>query len=141
MADTGSCHPYSVSAMTHTLEDLKARRTQASSRPKAATILWLKKLDEQGIAPPHHLFGDYPHVLDKIAAAWGCAPAMTELMEKDLLVDNRGGRAGFPFRVLMDIQALYNTHKARYTVGEPLPRGWDQVVLRRREVQFSDAAG
>lgn len=127
--------------MTQTLEDLKARRTQASSRLKAATILWLKKLDELGVAQPHHLFGDYPHVLDKIAAAWGCVPAMNELMEKDLLVDNRGGRQGFPFRALMDVQALYNAHKARYTIGEPLPRGWDLVVQRRRELQFNDAAG
>lgn len=131
----GNCHPYSASAMLHTPDYLAARRAQASNRLKSATILWLRKLEDHGISAPRYLFDKYPHVLDKIAAAWGSAPAMTELMEKDLLIDNRGGREGFPFHVLGEIQGLYNAHKARYTIGEPLPRGWDAVVLRRRETQ------
>lgn len=115
--------------------DFTARRAQANSRLKPATILWLRTLDQQGIRAPGLLFDKYPHVLDKIAAAWGSAPAMRDLMEKDLLIDNRGGRQGFPFAAMAEVQGLYVAHKARYTVGEPLPQGWDAVVLKRRWAQ------
>jgi hypothetical protein len=99
---------------------------------KSATLRWLITLAKSGIAPPARLSADYPHVLDKLAAAWGSAPAMAELMEKDLLFDNRGDRQGFPIEVLAEIQALYDIHRARFTVGLPLPRGWDAVVLEGR---------
>lgn len=115
--------------------ELTARRAPSDSRLKPATILWLNTLSKQNVRQPWLLFEKYPHVLDKIAAAWGSAPAMRDLMERDLLIDNRGGRQGFPFAVMAEIQDLYLAHKTRYTVGEPLPRGWDALVLKRRETQ------
>jgi hypothetical protein len=117
--------------MVHSKNSWVARRAPRSNRLETATVLWLETLEQQGIAPPRHLFERFPHVLDKIAAAWGSALAMDELMAKDLLIDHRGGRHGFPFKVLIEIQALHHAHRTRHTIGAPVPTGWDSLYLRR----------
>lgn len=64
--------------------------------------------------PSSELFSRFPHVLNKLAAAWGDVGAMAELVEGDLLIDSRGDRSGFPFGVLSEIQNLYTAHQALY---------------------------
>ena len=41
---------------------------------------------------------DYPHVMNRIASAWS-EPRMLERLVEALLIDERGGREGFPFAV------------------------------------------
>jgi hypothetical protein len=103
------------------------------SRPTSpVTQHWIKTLEQHGVVLSAQMREHFPHVLDKIAAAWGNAPAMDRLMAYDLLIDNRGNRQGFPFKVLIEIQELHHLHQALYTAGTPAPTGWDAAHLRRR---------
>jgi hypothetical protein len=47
----------------------------------------------------------FPHVLNRVADAWGDPAAVTEVMA-DLMVDRRGGRCGFPPAALEELNAL-----------------------------------
>ena len=65
----------------------------------------------------------FPHVLNRVGAAWGDPATVSEVLQ-DLLVDRRGGRRGFPPEAFEELQALYAvcaTHAASATPG-PLPR-------------------
>jgi hypothetical protein len=92
------------------------------------TLKWWAWLARAGLAQPEALKAKFPHVLNKIAAAWGSALAMTELMQ-GLTLDLRGGRQGFPFDVLVEIQALNDAHVARYPRASPSDI-WARTHLR-----------
>lgn len=81
----------------------------------AFTLHWMLTLQSSGVAlPPSDALSGFPHVLNKIAAAWGDVRAMAGLMEGDLLIDNRGDRTGFPPGVLSEIYGLYLEHQSLY---------------------------
>ncbi len=89
---------------------------------------WLDALPALGIPAPALLLERFPHVLDKIAAAWGFPADMASLMGEDLLVDRRVGRAGFPFPALLEIHALLEAHDRLHPRASPCP--WDSVPAR-----------
>jgi hypothetical protein len=117
--------------MVHSGKDAVVRHVAHSRRLEPATLHWIKTLEQQGIAPSQQLFEHFPHVLNKIAAAWGNVPAMEALMTEDLMVDNRGNRQGFPFKILVEIQALHHAHQAHFANGASAPSAWDSVHPRR----------
>lgn len=65
--------------------------------------------------PPHlrlvTLRGQYPRLLNRLAAAWHEPSALDEAVDS-LIIDTRGGRQGFPFEVLVELTALREYHSA-----------------------------
>lgn len=57
------------------------------------------------------LRGLYPRLLNRLAAAWG-DPAAFEAAVDSLLIDQRGGRQGFPFEVLAELTELREYHRS-----------------------------
>lgn len=53
----------------------------------------------------HETRRHYPHVLNRIADAWH-DPEFLFHVVRNLLIDQRGGRAGFPFSVLAEVTNL-----------------------------------
>lgn len=51
----------------------------------------------------------YPRLLNRIAAVWDDARAFDAQIDS-LLIDQRGGRQGFPFEVLRELTALREHH-------------------------------
>jgi ankyrin repeat protein len=84
---------------------------------------------------PQALEGKYSRVFNKIMAMWG-----TEALEahfSDLIVDKRGGRAGFPAEVAADIILLSRLHtRILETAGMKRPDGaidpWGDERLRHK---------
>ncbi len=76
-----------------------------------------------------HLYADFPHVLNKIALAWGHHSDFYRLMD-DLLIDKRGGRTGFPFKTALELSRLAE-HYEQYVSKRPKSQ-WD-VVQNARE--------
>jgi hypothetical protein len=65
----------------------------------------------------------FPHVLNRLGAAWGEPASVSEVMQ-DLLVDRRGGRRGFPPEALAELQALNAVcaTRAASPTNRPSPR-------------------
>jgi hypothetical protein len=57
------------------------------------------------------LRGEYPRILNHIAALWDEPKALARYFDS-LLIDSRGGRGGFPFRVIAELAELRN-YRAR----------------------------
>jgi len=57
---------------------------------------------------PKALIDGYPRIADKIFALRGNKEALRVYFE-GLLTDDRGGRQGFPFPVIVNVQNLYDT--------------------------------
>jgi hypothetical protein len=57
------------------------------------------------------LRGEYPRILNHIAALWD-EPRELERYFDSLMMDSRGGRRGFPFRVIAEIAEL-RSYRAR----------------------------
>lgn len=76
-----------------------------------------------------HLYADFPHVLNKIAMTWGDHESFYRLMD-DLLIDKRGGRAGFPFASAIELSRLAE-HYEQYVSRRPVSQ-WDVVQSARK---------
>ena len=78
---------------------------------------------------PHKTEEKYPRIVEKISALWG-----TSTMSKyfsELLFDDRGGRAGFPPDVMMEIFKLSNHHDAMKPSRSVLDTKWSSGELSR----------
>ena len=62
----------------------------------------------------------FPHVLNRVADAWGDPAAVTEVMA-DLMVDRRGGRRGFPPDALEELHALREVCAVRRNTNADRP--------------------
>lgn len=92
-----------------------ARRSPHPVTLTTFTLYWMRTLQPSGVTlPSRALIAMFPHVLNKIAAAWGDISSMARLMDEDLLIDNRGDRTGFPPGVLSEIYGLYLEHQSLY---------------------------
>lgn len=76
--------------------------------------LWLRRFPS-GVHPKQ-LCRYYPRIANRIAACWDNASAVSRLLS-ELLVDRRGGRQGFPPRVVVDILRLHRLHATRLAPG------------------------
>ena len=84
---------------------------------------------------PQALEAKYSRVFNKIMAMWGTQPLEEHF--SDLIVDKRGGRAGFPAEVAADIILLSRLHtRILETAGMKRPEGpsdpWGDERLRHK---------
>ncbi|RPH41352.1 MAG: hypothetical protein EHM87_19885 [Burkholderiales bacterium] len=65
----------------------------------------------------------FPHVLNRVADAWGDPAAVADVMA-DLMVDRRGGRRGFPPDALEELHTLRKVCAVRRNTNadRPSPR-------------------
>lgn len=68
----------------------------------------------------------FPHLARNITLRWGC-PAFVAYIYK-LIVDDRGGRQGFPTEVLDEILFLHHLHVTKH--GEPQIRDFEATMWR-----------
>lgn len=85
------------------VEQLRAPLGDADRVLLTQTHLWLRRIP--GRLQPKQLCRFYPRVANRLAACWS-NPVEFEAMLRDLLVDRRGGRAGFSPRIVVELQIL-----------------------------------
>lgn len=91
------------------------------------TRRWLSELAAAGHPSPRSLLGSFPHVLDRICAAWGFPADFERVVSEGLLMDQRTGRQGFPFAALQEIHSLAEAHRGLFP---PPACPWDSVPRR-----------
>ena len=71
---------------------------------------------------------DFGRIANTIQVLWGSR----ELQDyfQSLLVDNRGGRRGFPHDVFLAILDLYHLHDSEFDFSKPSPSVWDHIYRR-----------
>ena len=82
---------------------LRAPLTDADRVLVTETHLWLRRIP--GPFQPKRLCRFYPRVANRLAQCWDDPIAFKRLL-LDLLVDRRGGRAGFAPRIVVELQVL-----------------------------------
>lgn len=85
------------------LTELRAPLGDADRVLLSDTHLWLRRIP--GRLQPKQLCRFYPRVANRLAACWNDPVAFEKLLH-DLLVDRRGGRAGFSPRIVVELQVL-----------------------------------
>ena len=77
---------------------------------------------------PNDLAKRYPRICNHIVECWKYPALMVPYFD-DLLMDNRGGRQGFPMIIATEIASL----KEHYLATLSAPKGdvWDRVIASR----------
>jgi len=65
----------------------------------------------QDVASINNLADNFPHVVNKLAELWK-RPMHADRYFDELMLDMRGGRAGFPLGVINEIGDLYNHYRS-----------------------------
>lgn len=81
-----------------------------------ATVRWLAGLPED--SRPIELARNCPRVANALAQLWQRVPRCEEYLDS-LVVDDRGGRKGFPFDVAMELTRLRRYYAALHPVATP----------------------
>lgn len=68
-----------------------------------STTRWMETLPRE--FQPAAIGATFPRIANALASRWATPEALTNYLN-DLLVDTRGGRRGFPVRVLRELHAL-----------------------------------
>ena len=90
-----------------------------------STIGWLNELPRTVV--PLTLATRFPRIVNRLARFWD-SPGMIEECFKDLLVDRRGGRKGFPDKILDELYALAQYYCTLHEkMGNDL---WDAILDR-----------
>ncbi|MBC7939271.1 MAG: hypothetical protein H7Z19_05820 [Chitinophagaceae bacterium] len=71
--------------------------------PQDTTRHWLRRLPAS--RRPLRLCAEFPHVAQRLAWCWPDLDLSQQALD-DLLTDRRGGRRGFPPRVVRELQRL-----------------------------------
>ncbi len=79
------------------------------------THTWWRKLPPA--LQPHELCILYPHIANRIALCWNDL-ALSTMLFASLLVDQRGGRQGFPAAVQAELLMLHATLRQRAEAAE-----------------------
>lgn len=74
------------------------RRRMENLDPRAKALLKSLPLE----ATLEYTAENFPHVVNRIAGVWHDAKLLTQYIDK-LMIDDRGGRAGFPFEALDEL--------------------------------------
>jgi hypothetical protein len=106
---------FSATRSTTKIHPSEATQKLIASMPKDLSLL--------------HLYTDFPHVLNKLSAAWKYPPLFYALMDQYLL-DKRGDRQGFPFRVALELSRL-SEHYSQFVAPRKINQ-WDVVETARR---------
>ena len=94
----------------------RARKASPANEPLAATFRWIAGLPKE--VRPLALLRKYPRVANRLA---NCArdPVVMRAYFFELLIDRRGGRAGFPQDVQSELLALRMHFDASHVQSDP----------------------
>jgi hypothetical protein len=103
---------------------------RAPAKPEDRTlsleaVAWLDALSPD--VRPHHLSERFPRICNRLAERWKHADLLVPYFD-DLLMDNRGGRQGFPLSIAIEIVTLkeYFLQTRGANSG-----GWAQIAPKR----------
>ena len=78
---------------------------------------------------PTVLAARYPRILNKVAELWR-RPTLMDRYFDELLMDDRGGRQGFPLNILLELTTLKEHY---HSAAFPMRTGiWDETNLTER---------
>lgn len=109
----------------HGATDHPAREPQPEEALLPATSSWLDTLPED--VRPVALAAAYPRIANRLCVLWRRVARCEEYLD-DLLVDRRGGRAGFPLPVATELTALRGYYAIIHPSGHS---AWDIVEKSR----------
>jgi hypothetical protein len=81
-------------------------------------------LELPGEVRPQVLATKFPRIVNRIAELWR-RPTVLDRYFDELLVDDRGGRSGFPLDVLFDITALKEHYQTKVYPRQLAQGTWD----------------
>ena len=93
-----------------------------------STIAWLKELPQPVL--PVALASQYPRIANRLSRFWD-SPKMIEECFRELLLDKRGRRKGFPKKVLDELQMLAQYYRALH--GEVETDRWKSIPYRKSD--------
>ena len=102
-------------------------RVRAPQRHRDQTLSnqatrWLDRLPQN--MRPTELCQQYPRIVNRIAALWH-DEGLTEYTFIDMLGDLRGGRQGFPPKIMEELMALYELHLMRIDAHPKEANTWE----------------
>jgi hypothetical protein len=97
------------------------RDQQPDEALEPATQAWLESLPED--VRPVALAASYPRIANRLCLLWRRVARCEEFLD-ELLVDRRGGRAGFPLAVASELTALRSYYAVIHPSGDS---AWDMV--------------
>jgi len=107
-ADSGN-KPGAAGPVDYTKRRHPAEKTE--NELNAAGQVLLASITEES-ARPKELVATYPRIVNHMAKIWRIPREMDRYFE-ELLTDARGGRKGFPLRILMELGALKDYYHAK----------------------------
>lgn len=103
------------------------RRQAPPAELSADAMRWLQEIPQR--LRPKQTAQRYPHVVNRLAAAWSSPPACRAYFD-DLLLDQRGGRQGFPWDIANELSSLRDHYD---TFVNPTYRTlWDEIIANAR---------
>jgi hypothetical protein len=88
---------------SHSQHWTKQRRTLPPEPLLPSTTRWIETLPQE--FQPTAIGATFPRIANALASRWATPESLTSYLN-DLLVDTRGGRRGFPVKVLRELHAL-----------------------------------
>jgi hypothetical protein len=107
-ADSGN-KPGAAGPVDYTKRRHQPEKTE--NQLNAAGQALLTSIDEES-ARPRELTASYPRIVNHMAKIWRIPREMDRYFD-ELLTDARGGRQGFPLRILMELGALKDYYHAK----------------------------
>lgn len=103
------------------------RRQAPPAELSADGLRWLQEIPQR--LRPRQTAERYPHVVNRLAAVWPSPPAARAYFD-DLLLDQRGGRQGFPWGIANELSSLRDHYD---TFVSPTYRTlWDEIIANAR---------
>lgn len=105
--------PAGVKALRRSEPDWRERRRAADPRDlqlRAITLDWMRSIDPP--LRPRQLLARFPRISNQIAEAWADPRSCLHLLGS-LLMDQRGGRRGFPLGIAAELTALQDHLRTR----------------------------
>ncbi len=102
------------SVKTGTPDPAALRAPQHPEKVHDDTIRWLATLPEH--VRPVELTRKYPRIANKIAMLWRRVARCEEFLDT-LVVDQRGGRRGFPMAIAQELTALRRYYAVLHPIG------------------------
>lgn len=107
------------------VKDWESERQPARAEPLIeTTAAWLASLPLE--VRPRELARQFPRIANKLCELWK-RPTQCELYIKKLIMDDRGGRKGFPLAVAAEVSALADYYATVYPYRHSI---WDDVLSK-----------
>jgi hypothetical protein len=104
------------------VEPTHLRRANPATVLLPRTVRWIESLPSP--VRPAHLAAQYARIANQLCAKWDDRADCASYFD-DLLADRRGDRAGFPVRILKELQALKRHFEA--VGGRQAKDGWEDA--------------